>query len=270
MDELFSCRNCIHNCGQSLSIGPGSGFCLQHDSVILDPDRTTCKYLHRKDLPYFVVDEAAREHAAEFAAFPFLVSLDSKQPIERIRYSEKLRWDRDTFDPVVHALAQYYKVEPRWGLISAFTGGVDGRRSLAHCSLVRHYLNQCGSWKSSYRLVMGLLREIDIEPRFDPRMLVSSSTDTESAAQEEAIWDVVFVRLSALQEFGWHAGIEALMWASDTVNGELVEFDWPGLQKELAKQRDLWIETIINFAKVHHEYFPQPNLADAERYDSQE
>jgi hypothetical protein len=34
MDELFSCRNCIHNCGQSLLIGPGSGFCLQHESVI--------------------------------------------------------------------------------------------------------------------------------------------------------------------------------------------------------------------------------------------
>ena len=79
MDELFSCRNCIHNCGQSLLIGQGSGFCLQHESVIWEPDRTTCKYLHRKDLPYFVVEEGTREHAAEFAGFPFLVSLDHEK-----------------------------------------------------------------------------------------------------------------------------------------------------------------------------------------------
>ena len=46
----------------------------------------------------------------------------------------------------------------------AFTGGVDGRRSLAHCSLVRHYLNQCGSWKILYRLVMGILRKLISSP----------------------------------------------------------------------------------------------------------
>jgi len=63
------------------------------DSIIRDPGRTTCKYLHRKDLPYFVVDEGVREHAAEFAGFPLLVSLETKEPIEQIRYSEKLRWE---------------------------------------------------------------------------------------------------------------------------------------------------------------------------------
>src|SRR5262245_27949066 len=88
MDELFSCRNCIRNAGQSLLIGTGSGFCLQYESVIRDPDRTTCKYLHRKDLPCFVVEEGTREHAAEFAGFPLLVSLDTREPIEQIRYSE--------------------------------------------------------------------------------------------------------------------------------------------------------------------------------------
>ena len=51
MDELFSCRNCIQNAGQSLTTGHGSGFCLTHNSVIPDPIRTTCKFLHRKDLP---------------------------------------------------------------------------------------------------------------------------------------------------------------------------------------------------------------------------
>ena len=135
MDELFSCRNCIHNCGQSLNIGRGTGFCLQHDSLIPEPGRTTCKYLHRKDLPSFVVDEGVREHAAEFALFPRLVTLDTKESIERIRYSEKRGWEDGTFDPLTHALAQYHKSSPKWVFIQAFSAGVDGHRSLAHASL---------------------------------------------------------------------------------------------------------------------------------------
>ena len=221
MDELFSCRNCIQNCGQSILIGPGSGFCLQHESVIWEPEQTTCKYLHRKDLPFFVVEEGTREHAAEFTGFAGLASLHTKKPIEPIRYSEKLRWEKGSFDPIVHALAQYHRVEPRWGLISAFSGGVDGRRSLTHSSLVRRYMKHCDNWTSSYRLVLGLLEEIDILPQFDHRSLVPPNGTSNGEVAEQAIWDVVLTRLSALQEYGWHAGIESLMWATDAVNGNL-------------------------------------------------
>jgi hypothetical protein len=255
MDELFSCRNCIRNSGQSLLIGTGSGFCLQHNSVIWNPDRTTCKYLHRKDLPFFVVDEGTREHAAEFAGFPLLVSLDTQKPIERIQYSEKHSWEKGTFDPIVHALAQYYKV-PRWILISAFSGGVDGRRSLTHSSLVRHYMDRCGTWTSSYRLVLGLLEEIDIRPQFDPRELIRSEGTSDAELTEQATWDVVFARLAALQEYGWNAGLEPLMWASDALNGSLADLNWPRLQAELANHRGAWIELIIASAKEHHAFFP--------------
>jgi hypothetical protein len=263
MDELFSCRNCIHHPGQSLLIGRGSGFCLQHESVIPDPDHTTCKYLHRKDLPHFVVDEGVREHAAEFAGFPLLVSLDRRVSIERIRYSERLRWESGTFDPVVHVLAQYYKVQPRWILISAFSGGIDGRRSLVHSSLVRHYMDKCSTWKSSYRLVLGLLEEIDTQPQFEPRALVYAEGTSDDEAAENATWDVVLARLAALQEYGWHAGLENLIWASDSLNGSLAELNWAGLQVELASRREPWIELIIASAKQHHEFFP-PQDTDAQ------
>ncbi len=270
MDELFSCRNCIHNAGQSLLIGQGSGFCLQHESVVWEPDRTTCKYLHRKDLPYFVVEEGIREHAAEFAGFPFLVSLHEKKSIERIPYSEKLRWEKKSFDPVVHSLAQYYKVQPRWILISALSGGVDGRRSLTHSSLVRHYMYQCNTWKSSYRLVLGLLEEIDIKPQFEPREIVRSEGTSDAEAAEEATWDVVFARLNAVQEYGWHAGLETLMWASDALNGSLAELNWPGLQAELATHRASWIKLIISSAKKHHEFFPTPEPGSGRASDVEE
>src|ERR1700678_3918496 len=99
MDELFSCRNCIHNASQSLNVGRGAGYCLKHDSVLERPEKSTCKYLHRKDLPRFVVDEGLREHAAEFAGFSGIVSLDTRQPISRKYYSERFAWDHGIFDP---------------------------------------------------------------------------------------------------------------------------------------------------------------------------
>ena len=217
MDALFTCRNCIHNCGQGLNVGPGPGFCLQHRSIITDPERTTCKYLHRTDLPQFVVDEGIREHAAELAGFAGLVRLDTKEPIAQIHYSEKYSWEKGTFDPIVHVVAQYYKTEPRWILISAFSGEVDGRRSLTHCALVRHYMDHCGTWTSSYRLILGLLKEVAIDPSFSPESLIPSNGAHPSDVAEDALWDVVFARLATIQEYGWHAGLESLMWASDAV-----------------------------------------------------
>jgi hypothetical protein len=117
---------------------------------------------------------------------------------------------------------------------------------------------------------MGLLREIDIEPRFDEQELIGDGQGGQSEEESQALWDVVFCRLSATQEYGWHAGIESLMWASDAVNGNLVDFDWPGLQGELSTLRDRWIEINIDHAKEHGEYFPPPDRFDDETLNSAE
>lgn len=264
MDELFSCRNCIHNCGQSLTIGRGAGYCLQHDSVIPEPERISCKYLHRKDLPSFVVEEGVREHAAEFTFFPRLVTLDTKEPVERIPYAEKFAWEHRQFDPLTDALARYYQSGRRWVFIKAFSGGSDGRRSLAHASLVRHYMFRCDTWTSSYRLVLGLLDEIDFQPHFSSRTLAAGNGVDFQEHQEEALWDVVFARLSALQEYGWHAGLEDLTWASDALGDSLSNLEWPGLQQELAKMREPWVNRIISHAQENGEYFSPPRPEEDE------
>ncbi len=256
MDELFSCRNCIHNCGQALHVGQGAGYCLQHGSVVPDPDRTTCKYLHRKDLPHFVVDEGTREHAAEFAFHTGLVRLDTHEEIGTLRYSEKYAWENGQFDPLTHVLAQYHKAERRWVFIQAFTAGADGRRSLAHACLIRHYLDHCGTWTSSYRLVLGLLQEVDDTPLFSRKSLLIEDDGVVEEIAEQALWDVVFARLSTIQEYGWHAGLKELAWASDELNGSLGEMNWPELQPELAAFRQRWAETIVSHAKDYKVYFP--------------
>ncbi len=256
MDELFSCRNCVHNCGQALHVGPGAGYCLQHGSVITNPARTTCKYLHRKDLPHFVVDEGIREHAAEFVFHSGLVRLDTHEDIATLRYSEKYAWESEQFDALTHALAQYYKAERRWVFIQAFTAGADGRRSLAHACLIRHYLGHCATWESSYRLVLGLLEELDDTPYFSQKGLVVGAGDTVEEIAQEALWDVVFARLSTIQEYGWHAGLEELAWASDQLNGALGAMCWGSLQPELTACRRQWSETVVAHAKAHDAYFP--------------
>lgn len=255
MSALFSCRNCVHNCGQSLRLGHGPGFCLKHNSVIAKPDDTTCKYLHRKDLPVFAVEEGVREHAGEYAFFPAMVLMSKKKPIPVTRYSERFAWERERFNPLTHALAQYHKMKPHWIMVQTFTGGVDGLRSVVHSSLVRHYLGTCDTWRSSYRLVLGLLQEIDIEPRFSPQYVVVEKHESEEDAEADAIWEVVLARLSGLQEYGWHAGLEELTWITDQLNGALSEMNWPALRAELGKSKVKWTQKLIQHAKDEKVYF---------------
>lgn len=257
MDTLFSCRNCVHNCGQSLLIGRDAGFCVKHDSVLPNPERTTCKYLHRKDLPRFVVDEGIREHASEFAGFSGIADLVDYKPVRRVFYSEKYTWERNHFDPITQSLAQYHKTEPAWIFLQAMSGGVDGRRSLAHASLIRRYMDHCGTWRSSYRFVLALVQELPTTPQFLDKDL-NVENDQLIETRQEAIWDVFFAQLSGVQEYGFHAGLEPLMWATDELNGKLASLDWPGLTDELAEKSPEWTSLIIQHATHEGAFFPPP------------
>jgi hypothetical protein len=117
-------------------------------------------------------------------------------------------------------------------------------------------MDRCGTWTSSYRLVLTLLQEIHIEPRFDETMLVAMDGCAAEALCHEALWDVIFTRLSGLQEYGFHAGLESLMWATDSVNGGLSQLRWDILQGQLRKQTASWTREIIAHARAHNVFFP--------------
>lgn len=255
MDKIYSCRNCIHNGGQSLLIGRGAGFCIKHDSVIFKPSQTTCKYLHRKDLPYLVVDEGLREHASEFAGFSAMADLITKEPIAKLSYSEKFAWERRQFDPVNHSLALYHRTNPTWVFLQTMSGGVDGRRSLAQASVVRRYMDNCGTWQSSYRFILGIIQDLSLTPIFNESDLNDEDGDIGEDIREDAIWDVFFTRLSGIQEYGFHAGIEDLMWATDKLNDALVSLDWLLLKKELNVKNEEWIKMVIDHAKEEGEFY---------------
>ena len=210
MYENFSCRNCLHNCGQTLNIGRGIGFCLQHNSIIREPDRTTCKYLRRKDLPWFVVDEARSEHAAEFAAFSGLVGLYTHEAIKPAYYSERFSWETKSFDGLTNALARYHLSVRKWIFIESFTSGADGRRAVAQASLTRRYMAVCDTWKSSFRLTLDVAHQLATKPVF-----LANDIYDGGSGEEDALWDVVFSRLSLIQEYGWHAGLPDLQWITE-------------------------------------------------------
>jgi hypothetical protein len=268
MHDLFSCRNCVHSCSQSANIGRGIGYCLQHDSVIWEPEDTTCKYLHREDLPPFAVDEGIREHAAEFATFSALVSMSTMESVPRAFYSEKHGWEHNSFDVIVNTLAQYHRTERSWVFIEAFSSGLDGRRSLTHAALVRRYMDNCGTWVSSYRLFLAYVQDLDAEPQFSDRDLVVNGDGDVDAVRSEALWDVIFTRVAGVQEYGFHAGLDDLMWATDSLGDALADCNWPVLKSELGKRREEWTDRIISHAKQESVFFAQDEPAPPRRTSS--
>jgi hypothetical protein len=229
---------------------------VKHDSVLFQPERTTCKYLHRKDLPRFAVDEGLREHASEFAAFSGIADLVTRKPIDRLQYSEKFAWERQQFDPINQSLAQYHKTKPTWVFLQAMSGGIDGRRCLTHASLIRRYMDNCGTWRSSYRFVLAMIQELPSTPQFRDKDLNLGSVVLNAETREDAVWDVFFTRLSGIQEYGFHAGIEKLMWATDQLNGSLTSLHWPKLSQELNAKSPEWTDLIIRHATDEGAFFP--------------
>ena len=123
--------------------------------------------------------------------------------------------------------------------------------------MMRRYMNNCGTWTSSYRLVLALIQEFDASPQFARTDLVLREGDDESDVAHNALWEVFFTRLAALQEYGWHSGIEELLWASDRLNGALISLDWDKLKPELSRRQEEWTDRVINHAKENSQFFPK-------------
>lgn len=259
--EEFSCRNCVQNPTQGNSFGRGQGYCLQWGSVLRDPERTTCKYLHRKDLPRHLVDEGTAEHAREFAESSGPTDLYSKVGQIRVRYSERYYWDTGTFDGTLHAVAMYHRGDEvaagaagKWRFIQAFGGSFDARRAMAYSSLVRRYMHHCDSWSSSYRLVLAQIEELGAPVAVPKDQLLSSNGMGERAAY----WELFFAQLSGVQEFGWHASLESLRTPMARLGEAVAELDWDATCAAVQLLRREWRTAIIAKAQGEGEYFPSP------------
>jgi hypothetical protein len=109
------------------------------------------------------------------------------------------------------------------------------------------------SWKSSYRLVMAVVQELSDTPYFRDDDLYAEGEA--APARQEALWDLVFIRLGLLQEYGWHAGLEYLQWIPDALGDAVVDLDWEKLQARLAGLRGEITGMIVGHARQEGEYF---------------
>ena len=230
--ELFSCRNCVHNPNQGVALGRGAGFCLRWNSVLAEPEKTTCKYLHRKDLPSFLVTEAIQEHIREFSIYPGIAELET---------------NHEPLDPAILSLAdhteKYEEAESESALL-AFSGSVDGRKSLAFASLVRRCMARPEAWRSSARLVLALLGEVDNEILIGKKDLVVYEGESPEEKKEEARWEVLFARLSGIQEYGEYASLEGLKYPMRSLKKIAAEQDLEKLLGALSPLKEEWQRTV--------------------------
>ncbi len=153
-------------------------------------------------------------------------------------------------------------------------GGIDRKNLTSWAfqnipSLIRRYMENCVTWKSSYRFVLAMIQERPRTPYFPEEDLNSDDVVLNAEIREDAIWDVFFTRLSGIQEYGFHSGIETLMWATDQLNGSLTALDWSGLSVELSEKSSEWTDLIIAHATDEGAFFPpHAQWEDFEEFES--
>lgn len=119
-------------------------------------------------------------------------------------------------------------------------------------------MDQCGSWASSYRHILGLIQDMDATPNFAPESLVVDGVGCATPdGHDDALWEVIFCRFSGIQEYGWHAGIRELLDLVQALDGTLAEFDWENLKDTLRAKKAEWTSTVIDHARQNSVFFQQ-------------
>lgn len=244
--DLFSCRNCIHNPAQGLTLGPGAGFCLTWGSVIEQPEQTTCKYLHRKDLPMFLARQATQEHQDELSQLAYMADLETHELLVPRPYDSDGMLEAERLDAPTRAVAAYHRLDTapdataqrRDLTLATFAGAADGRKAMTHASLVRRMFTGGGPTRIWTRRVLDLLDEIDSDVLFRAVDLL------ESGDVAAARWEVAHTRLSCVQEFGWHAADEQLMYPMMELGGHVADEDWSGFLVALGRLKESFRERV--------------------------
>jgi hypothetical protein len=248
-NDLFSCRNCIHNPVQGLTLGRGAGFCLRWGSIIEQPERTTCKYLHRKDLPLFLVREAVQEHAEEFSHAVTMADLESGKSIVLEAYDNDGMPGAERLDTADRAIAAYHELESsrdatahrRALTVATFAGAADGRKAIAHASLLRRALLDGGLSSLWMRRMLDLIDEVDAD------VLVPAMDIMEHDGTMAAKWEVAHARLSGVQELGWHLENDAMKYPMMELGAYAADEDWKGFLTALGGLKQRWRDLLIAY-----------------------
>lgn len=223
MRNPYTCDNCIFNPSQFQELGTKVGFCLKHAAILKHSTHTTCRFLKRKDLPYFLAEEGHQEHAEQFSDTKGIVFFWNKFPEERQSYSEKYCWETRTFSPFLNDVAIYHRTGKKWAFLQALAGGRSAIKSLMYSSMVRRYVFNCGPQRDNCRLLLGLTAclgdKVELEIG-DFRSEIGAEEFLELRDCYER--DIILLRIYAVQEYGHLTSNEKLTWVSDELNGSFL------------------------------------------------
>lgn len=259
MKNPYTCDNCLYNPIQYHEVGTRVGFCLKYDCLLKNSAHTTCHYLNRKDLPFFLTAEGHAEHAEQFSADEGIVFYYARHPEPIKRYSECHVWLTNTYDPYLQEVAVYHRTPKKWTFIQATMASRNPIKSIMSSSLTRRYIQQCGPQRDNYRLVLSITN--DLKEMVDLQISdfrFELSPEEYSEIKEIYLKDLKLLQLYAIQEYGQLTSNEKITWISDELNGSLF-LSWKDFFSSVIQLVPLVQAYIVESARERGTFFPQPN-----------
>jgi hypothetical protein len=259
MKNLYTCDNCLFNPSQYQEVGTKFGYCLKHDRLLRNSSHTTCHYFRRKDLPFFVAEDGHAEHAKDFPRSDGIVFYHSKHEEEPKYYSERHAWLTNSYDPQLHEVVIYHRMGKKWAYIQAFLSSRNPIKSIISSSLVRRYVQQCGTKSDNYRLLLSLTSDLSesIDVRLEDFRFEISSEEF-PALKENYLKDIALLKVYAIQEYGAITENEALKWVTDELNGSLLS-SWREFAVDVKALAPIVSSYIIAAAQRRGTFFPEQN-----------
>jgi hypothetical protein len=264
MKNPYTCDNCLLNPTQYQEVGTKVGYCLKHDRLLKNSSHTTCHYFRRKDLPFFIAEDGHEEHAKEFPSRDGIVFYHSKYEEEPKHYSERHAWLTNSYDPHLHEVVIYHRMGKKWAYIQAFLSSRNPIKSVISSSLVRRYVQQCGTKSDNYRLLLSLTCDLSesIEMRMEDFRFEITSEEFPTL-KENYLKDIALLKVYAIQEYGAITENEDLMWVTDELNGSLLS-SWKEFSVDVKSLAPIVSSYIVAAAQRRGSFFPEQNAeADA-------
>lgn len=207
--DLYSCRNCIFNPAETTSYPPqsGMGFCTIYKVNLPHSHVTTCRHLHRKDCPQFLVMEGIEQHIREFperrspsylydhGEAEYLINLDMRE----VGYGEKFR------NGILNKITAASKLGEKWVLIDEISQNREIVYQNSFASFVRGYPPAATGW-SSYKQFM--VKSVTLLGQFGETYF---DVGNGFKRKNEVKTEVMLNFISTIQEHGWRLQDNRLM-----------------------------------------------------------
>ncbi|WP_149574805.1 hypothetical protein [Xanthobacter oligotrophicus] len=206
--KLQACQNCWFNGLQYGSVGLSFGYCSRHRKVLNIADETTCGQHIRKDLGLARAQEVAAVHAKVYDEDKIVRITDNCEIGGDVSASGKdikiLRGDA-----VAGAVLDYGFLNSKIASFAQLKSMATIRSDVAMASLGRAYVKNCvsrgGKWTSGIHIYWWTKKRIAHIPELMVRDLRYSESIQISRQAELAVWSVMMLRLSLLDDIVGYA-----------------------------------------------------------------